>query len=149
MRRPSRGLRLAESDEDPFSLDSGTPNLIAANGAALDGGDTLYSLRPDRPLPPASNLKLFTTAAALETTAPEYLRDLKYEFASEGRMPAQVTLTATFDEAYLTPASACQISSDAPFDSGEALARATASYDTWTKLDKGEIGAAQHRTKRQ
>ena len=29
------------------------------------------------------------------------------------------------------------------FDSGEALARATASYDTWTKLDKGEIGVMQ------
>ena len=37
-------------------------------------------------------------ASALESTALEYLRDLKYEFASEGRMPAQVTLTATFDE---------------------------------------------------
>lgn len=30
-----------------------------------------------------------------------------------------------------------------PFDSREALARATASYDTWTKLDKGEIGVMQ------
>mgnify|MGYP006267604905 CR=1 FL=1 len=32
---------------------------------------------------------------------------------------------------------------DDPFDSSEALARATASYDTWTKLDKGEIGVMQ------
>ncbi len=32
---------------------------------------------------------------------------------------------------------------DDPFDRSGALARATASYDTWTKLDKGEIGVMQ------
>lgn len=30
-----------------------------------------------------------------------------------------------------------------PFDGREALARATASYDIWTKLDKGEMGVMQ------
>lgn len=29
------------------------------------------------------------------------------------------------------------------FDRSEALARATASYDVWTKLDKGEMGVMQ------
>jgi len=32
---------------------------------------------------------------------------------------------------------------DDTFDSSEALARATASYDTWMKLDKGEMGVMQ------
>jgi putative sterol carrier protein len=30
-----------------------------------------------------------------------------------------------------------------PFDSGQALARATAPYDVWVKMDKGEMGVVQ------
>ncbi|WP_022835951.1 hypothetical protein [Salisaeta longa] len=30
-----------------------------------------------------------------------------------------------------------------PFDSGTAMARASASYDTWVKMDSGEMGAMQ------
>jgi hypothetical protein len=37
-------------------------------------------------------------ATALESTAPESLRDLNYELASDGLSPARVTLAASFDE---------------------------------------------------
>lgn len=39
---------------------------------SLDRGDTLYAVNPDAPLAPASNVKLLTTAAALETLGPDY-----------------------------------------------------------------------------
>jgi hypothetical protein len=39
---------------------------------SLDSGDTLFAIEPDAPLSPASNLKLLTTAAALEMLGPEY-----------------------------------------------------------------------------
>jgi serine-type D-Ala-D-Ala carboxypeptidase/endopeptidase (penicillin-binding protein 4) len=39
---------------------------------SLDSGDTLFTMEPDTPLSPASNLKLLTTAAALEILGPEY-----------------------------------------------------------------------------
>ncbi len=39
---------------------------------SLDQGDTLYAVNPDAPLAPASNVKLLTTAAALETLGPDY-----------------------------------------------------------------------------
>ncbi|CAN5671242.1 hypothetical protein BH23GEM5_BH23GEM5_04820 [soil metagenome] len=39
---------------------------------SLDRGDTLFALGADRPLAPASNMKLFTTAAALLLLGPEF-----------------------------------------------------------------------------
>ena len=39
---------------------------------SLDSGDTLFALQPDSALAPASNLKLLTTAAALQLLGPEY-----------------------------------------------------------------------------
>jgi D-alanyl-D-alanine carboxypeptidase/D-alanyl-D-alanine-endopeptidase (penicillin-binding protein 4) len=39
---------------------------------SLDRGDTLVSVAPDLPLVPASNMKLFTTAAALYYLGPQY-----------------------------------------------------------------------------
>ena len=39
---------------------------------SLDHGDTLYAVNPHAPLAPASNVKLLTTAAALETLGPDY-----------------------------------------------------------------------------
>lgn len=57
-------------------------NAIAAAGwdrdrwsvlvVSLDGGDTLFSHRPEAAVLPASNLKLFTSAAALYTLGPDY-----------------------------------------------------------------------------
>ncbi|GAB3663446.1 hypothetical protein GCM10028856_01160 [Halopiger thermotolerans] len=37
-------------------------------------------------------------AASLESTAPEYLRDLKREFAAEDLSPVELTVEACFDE---------------------------------------------------
>lgn len=45
---------------------------FAALVVSLDRGDTLFSLNPDRPLAPASNMKLFSTAAALHFLGPDY-----------------------------------------------------------------------------
>jgi serine-type D-Ala-D-Ala carboxypeptidase/endopeptidase (penicillin-binding protein 4) len=39
---------------------------------SLDRGDTLFALNPDTPLAPASNMKLFSTAAALYYLGPEF-----------------------------------------------------------------------------
>lgn len=39
---------------------------------SLDRGDTLFALNPDRPLAPASNMKLYTTAAALRYLGPDF-----------------------------------------------------------------------------
>jgi D-alanyl-D-alanine carboxypeptidase/D-alanyl-D-alanine-endopeptidase (penicillin-binding protein 4) len=39
---------------------------------SLDQGDTLFSFEPDTPLAPASNLKLFTTAAALRRLGADF-----------------------------------------------------------------------------
>jgi serine-type D-Ala-D-Ala carboxypeptidase/endopeptidase (penicillin-binding protein 4) len=39
---------------------------------SLDRGDTLFALNPDLPLAPASNMKLFSTAAALYYLGPEF-----------------------------------------------------------------------------
>ncbi len=39
---------------------------------SLDTGDTLFAIDPDRPLAPASNLKLLTTTAALRILGPDY-----------------------------------------------------------------------------
>lgn len=53
-------------------------NLATANSAhgvlvvSLDRGDTLFSHNPDLPLAPASNMKLFSTAAALYYLGPDF-----------------------------------------------------------------------------
>jgi D-alanyl-D-alanine carboxypeptidase/D-alanyl-D-alanine-endopeptidase (penicillin-binding protein 4) len=39
---------------------------------SLDTGDTLFAIEPDLPLAPASNVKLLTSAAALEVLGPDY-----------------------------------------------------------------------------
>lgn len=40
--------------------------------ASIDQGDTLFSLAPDLPLAPASNMKIYSTAAALHYLGPDY-----------------------------------------------------------------------------
>jgi hypothetical protein len=55
-----------------------------------DGGEATF--------PRADVTPVTVPATALESTAPEYLRDLKYELASDGLAPARVTLAASFDE---------------------------------------------------
>jgi D-alanyl-D-alanine carboxypeptidase/D-alanyl-D-alanine-endopeptidase (penicillin-binding protein 4) len=52
---------------------SGLRNAVwGAMVVSLDSGDTLFAVAPDDALAPASNLKLLTTAAALQTLGPEY-----------------------------------------------------------------------------
>ena len=67
---------------ETLELRSGLDRLLLASSwrdaewgvlvVSLDHGDTLYAVDPDKPLAPASNIKLITTAAALETLGPEY-----------------------------------------------------------------------------
>jgi D-alanyl-D-alanine carboxypeptidase/D-alanyl-D-alanine-endopeptidase (penicillin-binding protein 4) len=51
------------------SADGGRRALLVVS---LDRGDTLFSQRADEPLAPASNLKLYTTAAALSYLGPDF-----------------------------------------------------------------------------
>lgn len=53
---------------DPSMAASGAGVLVVS----LDAGDTLYSREADRLLTPASNLKLFTAAAALSLLGPDH-----------------------------------------------------------------------------
>lgn len=48
---------------------SGAQGILVVS---LDRGDTLFALNPDMPLAPASNMKLYTTAAALYYLGPEF-----------------------------------------------------------------------------
>ena len=47
---------------------------------------------------PAEVTPVTLEAEALESTAPEYLRDLKHELAAEGLSPTEITVRASFDE---------------------------------------------------
>jgi hypothetical protein len=47
---------------------------------------------------PADVTPVALEASALETTAPEYLRDLKHDLTREGLFPAELTVEARFDE---------------------------------------------------
>ncbi len=47
---------------------------------------------------PADATPVALEAAALESTAPEYLRDLKADLTGEGLVPAELTVEARFDE---------------------------------------------------
>lgn len=72
--RPAPSAAVAELGRDVRALLRGA-GLAARHGVlvvSLDRGDTLFSLRPDEALAPASNLKLFSTAAALAHLGPEF-----------------------------------------------------------------------------
>jgi hypothetical protein len=47
---------------------------------------------------PAETTPVSLQADALETTAPEYLRDLKFELSTAGYLPAEVVVQANFAE---------------------------------------------------
>lgn len=47
---------------------------------------------------PAETDPVSIPASALESTAPEYLRELKYELATDGKLPAVVECEAEFGE---------------------------------------------------
>jgi serine-type D-Ala-D-Ala carboxypeptidase/endopeptidase (penicillin-binding protein 4) len=69
---------------------------------SLDRGDTLFALNPDRPLAPASNAKLFSTAAALYYLGPEF-RFVTYLLADgpihDGVLEGDLVLYGTGDPA--------------------------------------------------
>jgi hypothetical protein len=52
----------------------------------------------DAPSARADVTPVTVPATALDSTAPEHLRDLKYDLAREGRVPAQFVLAATFQK---------------------------------------------------
>ncbi|HSK20091.1 MAG TPA: D-alanyl-D-alanine carboxypeptidase/D-alanyl-D-alanine-endopeptidase [Longimicrobiales bacterium] len=72
----------AEAEAMRAALDRDLREIIARPGwsgdewsvmvRSLDRGDTLFSFGGDRPLAPASNMKLFTTAAALYYLGPDF-----------------------------------------------------------------------------
>jgi len=89
----SRVARLLSST----TLRRGEWSILAVS---LDRGDTLLSVSPRRPLIPASNMKLFTTAAALHHLGP----DFRYETfllgtgpVREGRLEGDLVLYGTGD----------------------------------------------------
>jgi serine-type D-Ala-D-Ala carboxypeptidase/endopeptidase (penicillin-binding protein 4) len=69
---------------------------------SLDRGDTIFSMNPDVPLPPASNMKLFSTAAALYYLGPDF-RYSTYVLADgevrDGVLDGDVILYGTGDPA--------------------------------------------------
>jgi D-alanyl-D-alanine carboxypeptidase/D-alanyl-D-alanine-endopeptidase (penicillin-binding protein 4) len=84
---------------------------------SLDSGDTLLALDPERALAPASNLKLFTTAAALHHLGPDFRWTtllLSEAPIVEGRLRGDLVLYGTGDPGL---AERQHRSDDAPFDS--------------------------------
>lgn len=81
-RRVSDGPPPPPADPESFSLARELESILAATGnrrgkwsalaVSLDWGDTLLALRHREPLVPASNTKLFTTAAALLLLGPDF-----------------------------------------------------------------------------
>ena len=86
---------------------SGILDSAATGGAAvsmlvvsLDRGDTLFALAPDLQLAPASNMKLYTTAAALYYLGPEFRYSTYLEIEGEirdGALHGDVVLRGTGD----------------------------------------------------
>jgi serine-type D-Ala-D-Ala carboxypeptidase/endopeptidase (penicillin-binding protein 4) len=80
--RLSAAAATVAADPNVLSLRSEVDRLIMNSGfrndrwsvmvVSLDRGDTIYAHRPDDALAPASNMKLFTTAAALYYLGPEF-----------------------------------------------------------------------------
>lgn len=68
---------------------------------------------------PADAEPVSLPASALESTAPEYLRDLKYELGEAGKVPAEVTLSVAFDDD-------CSIATQAVAEEIREYVRATA-----------------------
>lgn len=63
---------LVRQIEEAMAVPGWGPDHWSVLVVSLDGGDTLFSHRPEAPVMPASNLKLFTTAAALHFLGPDY-----------------------------------------------------------------------------
>lgn len=88
---------------------------------------TVEQCRPEEATP------VCIDADELETTAPEYLRDLKYELTSEGYVPARLSARACFDED-------CSLSTQAEADRVRDLVRAAAFLGVGTvELDVHEV----------
>lgn len=79
---PPSAAEVPAGTANALELDRDLTRILAAPGwdtdaygvlvVSLDRGDTLFSLHADRPLTPASNTKLFSTAAALHYLGPDF-----------------------------------------------------------------------------
>lgn len=69
---PTPSEQLAEAVDDAVEADAFGGALWGVHVVNLRTGDTLYSRNAARPFVPASNVKLATTAAALEQLGPKY-----------------------------------------------------------------------------
>lgn len=70
---PSPEVLNLRRDLEQIVRASGWPNAQwGVIVVSVDRGDTLFSVNPDRPLAPASNMKLFSTAAALYYLGPDF-----------------------------------------------------------------------------
>jgi serine-type D-Ala-D-Ala carboxypeptidase/endopeptidase (penicillin-binding protein 4) len=69
---PSRQLLQLRSELEQIVARSNTGAQVGVLAVSLDRGDTLFSVNPDVPLAPASNMKLYSTAAALYYLGPDF-----------------------------------------------------------------------------
>lgn len=71
-RPPDAQRQLAAELEQAIAAPGWDEDRWSVLVVSLDAGDTLFNHRSDRSLAPASNMKLFTTAAALQFLRPDY-----------------------------------------------------------------------------
>ncbi|MEX2581795.1 MAG: D-alanyl-D-alanine carboxypeptidase/D-alanyl-D-alanine-endopeptidase [Gemmatimonadota bacterium] len=69
---PSEEVRTLRSDLDRLFGEQSARATYAVLVVSLDRGDTLFSHNPDLPVAPASNMKLYSTAAALYYLGPSF-----------------------------------------------------------------------------
>lgn len=82
MPRPAKPAQASDADRTVDALRRDLDWILHATGwrstdwgvlaVSVDSGDTLYARTPTRPLVPASNVKLLTTAAALHHLGPDF-----------------------------------------------------------------------------
>lgn len=75
----SRSLEQAIADLFGSSALNGGDGLLGVQVVSLEDDTTLFERRPHTPLVPASNMKLFTTAAALEFLSPSFVYETSLE----------------------------------------------------------------------
>lgn len=102
---------------------------------------------------PADAEPVTLPATALESTAPEYLRDLKYELGTAGKVPAELTLSVAFDDdcSFATQRVAETVREYVRAASFLGAARLTVTVDSVADESKAEpaLAAARERARRE